>query len=207
MVISHIAKIIESFVSNQIIKYLEYHTFISIDQSTYLKRHSTQTSLYSVIGDWPEQINDNSLTGACLLDISKCFDFINHEFLLKKLEIYGMTDNELDWFSSYLTNRKQIVFFQQDCSDFQEVYSGVHQGSVLGPLLFLLLINDVSTEGCALNMYADDVIIYTSATTSDDLCMRLQLCVDNVHQWYNVNRLTVNKKNSAVMVIGSKAQL
>ena len=56
-------------------------------------------------------------------------------------------------------------------------------------------------------MYADDVIIYTSATTSDDLYMRLQLWVDNVHQWYNVNRLTVNKKNSAVMVIGSKAQL
>ena len=123
--------------------------------------------------------------------------------------MYGITGNELDWFSSYL-NRKQIVFFQQDSSDFQEVYSGVPQGSVLEPLLFLLFINDVSnftTEGWVLNMYADDVIIYTSATTSDELQMKLQLCVDNVHQWYNMNRLTVNKKKSAVMVIGSKAQL
>ena len=90
-----------------------------------------------------------------------------------------------------------MVFFQQDSSDFQEVYSGVPQGSVLGPLLFLLFINDVSnftTEGWVLNMYADDVIIYTSATTSDELQMKLQLCVDNVHQWYNMNRLTVSNR-------------
>ena len=209
-VISHIAKMIESFVSDQITKYLEDHAFISIDQSAYLKRHSTQTSLHRVIDDWLEQIHDNSLTGACLLDISKCFDSINHEILLKKLEMYGITGNELDWFSSYLKNRKQMVFFQEDSSDFQEVYSGVPHGSVLGPLLFLLFINDVSnfiTEGCALNMYAADVIIYTSAETSDELQMKLQLCVDNVHQWYNMNRLTVNKKKSAVMVISSKAQL
>ena len=201
---------IENFVSDQIIKYLEDHAFISIDQSAYLKRHSTQTSLHRVIDDCLEQIHDNSLTDACLLDISKCFGSINHEILLKKLEMYGITGNELDWFSSYLKNRKQMVFFQQDSSDFQEVYSGVPQSSVLGPLLFLLFINDVSnftTEGCALNMYADDVIIYTSAATSDELQMKLQLCVDNVHQWYNMNRLTVNKKKSAVMVIGGKAQL
>ena len=124
--------------------------------------------------------------------------------------MYGITGNELDWFSSYLKNRKRMVFFQQDSSDFQEVYSGVPQSSVLGPLLCLLFINDVSnftTEGCVLNMYADDVIIYTSATTSDELQMKLQLCVDNVHQWYNINRLTVNKNKSAVMVIDSKAQL
>ena len=74
---------------------------------------------------------------------------------------------------------------------------GFLKGSVLGPLLFLLFINDVSnftTEGCVLDMYADDVIIYTSATTSDELQLKLQLCVDNVHLWYNMNRLTVNKK-------------
>ena len=104
-----------------------------------------------------------------------------------------------------------MVFFQQDSYDFQEVYSGVPQGSVLGPMLLCkLFINGVSnftTDGCALNMYADDVIIYTSAETSDELQMKLQLCVDNVHQWYNMNRLTVNKRKSAVTVIGSKAQL
>ena len=181
-----------------------------MDHSAYLKRHSTQTSLHRVIDDWLDQINDNSLTGACLLDISKCFDSINHEILLKKLEMYGITGNELNWFSSYLKNRKQMVYFQQYCSEFQGVYSGFPQGSVLGPLFFLLFINDVSnfaTEGCVLNIYADDVIIYTSAPTSDELQKKLQLCVDNVHHWYHMNRLTINKKKSVVMVIGSKAQL
>ena len=111
-VISHIDKMIESFVSNQIIKYLEDHAFISIDQSAYLKRHSTQTSLHRVIDDWLEQINGNSLTGACSLHISKRFDFINHETLLKKIEMYGITGNELDCFSGYLKSRKQMVFCQ-----------------------------------------------------------------------------------------------
>ena len=105
--------------------------------------------------------------------------------------MYGIADNELHWFSTYLKNRQQMVFFQQECSEFKEIYSGVPQGSVLGPLLFLLFINDVSnftTDGCVLNMYADDVIIYTSAATSDDLQLKLQRCVDNIYQWYFRNK-------------------
>ena len=81
---------------------------------------------------------------------------------------------------------------------------------MLGPLLFLLFINDVSnftTEGCVLNMYAGDVIIYTSAPTSDEIQKKLQLCVDNVHHWYHMNRFTFNKNKSAVTVIGNKAQI
>ena len=81
-VISHMAILPKNFVSKQSIKYLENHAFISIDQSAYLKRHSTHTSLHRVINDWLEQINDNSLNGACLLDISKCFDSINYEIFL-----------------------------------------------------------------------------------------------------------------------------
>ena len=74
---------VESLVSTQVVDYLESHKFLSIDQSAYLKRHSTQTSLHRVIGDSLEQINDNSLTSACLLDVFKCFDSINHAILLK----------------------------------------------------------------------------------------------------------------------------
>ena len=130
--------------------------------------------------------------------------------LIKQLEMYGIAENEFHWFSCYLKNCQQMVFFQKECSEFKKVYSGVPQGSVLGTLLFLLFINDVSNftiEGCVLNMYADDVIIYTSATTSDDLQLKLQRCVDNIYQWYFRNKLTINKKRSAVVMIGSKMQL
>ena len=82
--------------------------------------------------------------------------------------------------------------------------------SVLGPILFLLFINDISNftvEGCVLNMYADDVIIHTSATSKDALEYRLQVCIDNISNWYSMNKLCVNKKKFNVMVIGSKWQL
>ena len=209
-VIGHIAKMIESLVSYQIIDFLEEHSFISMDQSAYLKRHSTQTSLHRVIDDWLENVNDGAITGACLLDISKCFDSINHAILLKKLEMYGITSTELKWFSSYLSGRKQVVKFHQETSEFCDISCGVPQGSVLGPILFLLFINDISNfavEGCALNMYADDVIIYTSATSKDELESRLQVCIDNISNWYSMNKLCINKKKSNVMVIGSKWQL
>ena len=82
-----------------------------MDQSAYLKRHSTQTCHHPLIDDWLEHINDGEITGACLLDISKCFSSINHILLLKKLEMYGIIGSELDWFSSYLNGRKQFVNF------------------------------------------------------------------------------------------------
>ena len=95
-VIDHIAKMIESLVSYQIIDLFEEHCFISMDQSAYLKRHSTQTNLHRVIDDWLKIVNDHAITGASLLDISKCFESINHTIPLKKLEIYGITSTELN---------------------------------------------------------------------------------------------------------------
>ena len=208
--IGHIAKMIESLVSYQIIDFLEDHSFISMDQSAYLKRHSTQTSLHRIIDDWLENVNDGAITSACLLDISKCFDSINHTILLKKLEMYGITSTELKWFSIYLNKRKQVVRFHQETSEFCYITCGVPQGSVLGPILFLLFINDISNfavEGCVLNMYADDVIIYTSTTSKDELACRLQVCIDNISNWYSMNKLCINKKKANVMVIWRKWQL
>ena len=124
--------------------------------------------------------------------------------------MYGITSTELKWFPSYLSGRKQVVKFHQETSEFCDVTCGVPQGSVLGPILFLLLINDISNftvEGCLLNMYADDVIIYTSVTSEDELECRLQVCIDNISNWYSMNKLCINKKKSNVMVIGSKWQL
>ena len=86
--------------------------------------------------------------------------------------MYGFTSTELKWFFSYLKRRKQVVKFHQETSEFCDITRGVPRGSVPGPVLFLLFINDISNltaEGCILNMYADDVIIYTSAISNDEL--------------------------------------
>ena len=119
-VIDHIAKI-ESLVSYQTIDVLEEHSFISMDQSAYLKRHSTQTSLHRVLDDRIGNVNDCAIMGTCLLDISKCFDSINHTIRLKKSEMCGITSTELTWLSSYLRGRKQVVKFHQETSEFSYV--------------------------------------------------------------------------------------
>ena len=108
-VIGHIAKMVEQLVRSQLVNYLEEYSFITPDQSPYLKGHSTQTSLHRVIDDWLENINENQITGVCLLDISKCFDTISHSILLQKVSVYGIKQQELKWFSSYLDRRKQAV--------------------------------------------------------------------------------------------------
>ena len=160
--------------------------------------------------DWLENGNDGAIIGACLLDISKCFDSINHTILLQKLEMYDITSTELQRFSSYLIRRKQVVKFNQETSAFCDITCGVPQGPVLGPILFLLWINYISNftvESCVLSMYADDVIIYTSGTPKVELEYRLQVCIDNIFNWYSMNKLCINKKKFNVMVIGSKLQL
>ena len=181
-------------VSYQIIDFLESHSFMSMDQSAYLKMHSTQTCLYRVIDDWLEHINDGEITEACLLDISKCFDSINHIILLKKLEMYGIIGTELHWFSSYLNGRKQFVNFNNEISESCEIICGVPQGSVFGPILFLLSINDISNfavESCVSDMYADDVIIYTSAMSTHELEFKLQSCIGSISYWYDMNKLCI----------------
>ena len=124
--------------------------------------------------------------------------------------MYGITSTELKWLSSYLKGRKQVVEFHQETLEFCDITCGVPQVSLQG-LFFLIFINVISSfvvEACVLNMYADDVIIYTSATSKDELECMLQVCIDNMSNWYSVNKLCINKKKSNVMVIiGSKWQL
>ena len=192
-VINHIAKMMECLVSYQIIDFVEEHNLISMDQSVYLKRHSTQTGLHRVIDDWLENVNDCAITSAYLLGISKCFDSTNHTILLKKLEMYGITSTELKWFSSYLKGRKQVVKFHQVTSEFCDITCRVPQGSVPGPIVLSLFINDISNFA-VLNMYADDVIIYTSVTSKDELECRLQVCIDNISNWFGMNKLCIDKK-------------
>ena len=130
--------------------------------------------------------------------------------MLKKVDMCGITSTELKWLFSYLRGRKQVVKFHQKTSEVCDITCGVPQGSVLGPTLFLLFINDISNfavEACVLNMYAEDVIIHTSATSKYELECRLRFCIDNNSNWYSMNKLWINKQKSNVMVIGSKWQL
>ena len=129
--------------------------------------------------------------------------------------MYGITGTELDCFSSYRNGSKQFVNFDNETFESCEITCGVPQGSsfiwsLLGPILFLLFINEIANfavEGCVLNIYADDVIIYTSAVATHEPECKLQSCIDSIPNWYDKNKLCIDKKKYGVMVIGSKVQL
>jgi hypothetical protein len=208
-VIGHIAKLAESEVKEQLVHYLVTNGLITKDQSAYLKHHSTTTCLHRVIYDWQEAINDGEIIGACFLDISKCFDSIDHHLLKIKLTKYGITGTELDWFCSYLTGRKQVVRCNNVTSDSQAISIGVPQGSILGPILFLIYINDL-TQFSGLshcNLFADDALFYVNCKDVKSVENALQGAIDNVSEWYKCNKLTLNVKKSNIMIIHRKKHL
>ena len=120
------------------------------------------------------------------VDLSKAFDTLNHEILLSKLEYYGIRGIANDWFQSYLTNRKQFVIFDNILSNECLITTGVPQGSILGPLLFLLYINDICISSKLLHFisYADDTNIFYSCENIDDLCRIVNVELGCVMQWF-----------------------
>ena len=208
-VLSHVAKIFERNVHEQIVTYLEHHCFITPYQSAYLKKHSTVTCLHRVIDDMCENIDDGLVCGVCFLDIEKCFDTIHHDILLKKLRWYGIYGQELDWFKNYLYDRKRCVRVDNITSDVTSCPIGVPQGSILGHILFLLCVNDfaqyIDNQNC--NIFADDAMIYSFGIDIPETESKLQCALNTLTPWYSANRLSISAQKSAVMLIGKESQV
>jgi len=206
-VICHIAKIIEKVILVQLKDYLYDHQFISNVQSAYTKNHSTTTALHKVLSDVLDGINNNETNAMCFIDLQKCFDTIDRDILLKKLEQYGIRDGSLNWFKSYLKYRKQSVKANGFSSSFMEVIYGVPQGSILGPILFLLFINDLPMclESSYCNLFADDTIIYNQSHEIADAQQKLQNDLKNLESWFNNNNLHVNVDKSCCMQVSSRS--
>jgi hypothetical protein len=154
-------------------------------------------------------MDKGELNGILLVDFRKAFDLINHELLLKKLAIYGLKDSTLQWFTSYLTERKQLVSIGQSTSDLLPVRSGVPQGSSLGPLLFILFINDiplVNTESTSY-IYVDDTTLTNSGPSTNSVRTQLQTGADNLTTWASENRMAIHPDKTKVMLIGTQKRL
>jgi hypothetical protein len=204
-VIPHVAKIAEKNVQKQLLSYLISHDIISVNQSAFRPKHNTQTALHKVMDTWLDNLTDQLLTGICFLDIRKCFASINHNLLIRKLTLYGIKDIELSWFTDYLDDRKQIVK-HYGFSNVSQVKTGVPQGSVLGPILFLIFINDicqhVGISTC--NLYADDSVLFCQEKEIALLQASLQSSVNDVAKWYKYNQLALNTLKCEVMLVRSQ---
>ena len=203
-VVTHLSKILETCIQTQLMQYLEIHNLISSDQSAFMKKHSTQTSLHKLMDDIITTKDTNTNILMCFLDIQKCFDTIDHKLLLHKLSKYGIQNTSLSWFSSYLTNRRQTVTCNGKLSDFMDISIGIPQGSGLGPVLFLLFINDLPyvTDNFSFNLYADDTIIYKKDTDIANLIRKFDTDVPAISEWYKRNKLTLNTTKTEFLLIG-----
>lgn len=141
-----ISKICERHVHVTFLSWLQEFRLLAENQSAYMKNHSCVTALIDITDTLLLTMDKGDIKGLLMLDLSKAIDLINHDLLLKKLEIYGLGETTLGWFSLYLRMRKQAVAVNGTISDFLDISRGVPQGSILGPLLFITFMNELSFE-------------------------------------------------------------
>ena len=176
-VLPSVSKIIEKTVHKQIITFLEENNLIYSHQFGFRNKMCTEDAVILLLDSIRQKVDKGNMFGACFVDLSKAFDTISHSNLLTKLPGYGIHGRELAWFTDYLFHRKAMVQYKQARADLFNITSGVPQGSILGPLPFLLLFNDLVdvVKHAQVLKYADDTVVYISVKNVKDISNLLSI--------------------------------
>ena len=198
-----ISKMLEKHVHDSLMTYLTSHKLLHSTQSGFRPNHSCETALLQMVNKFLEAINSSQIIGMVMVDFRKAFDLVDHTLLLKKLRHYKLSDKTINWFSSYLLDRKQKVVINNIESRMENVLCGVPQGSILGPLLFLMFINDLPlyANNVATDLYADDTTLYMVGETQEYIEQNLQMALQNLSEWCKLNGMLLNTDKTKAMLI------
>ena len=201
-----ISRLFERLVANQLYEHMNDNGYFSLEQSGFLCLYSTVTCLLKNTDDWYNGLDLGKLVGVVFIDLKKAFDTVDHDILCRKLEYYGIQQQQLAWFKSYLSNRKQFSRVDGVDSSVEGINVGVPQGSCLGPLLFLIYINDLpqAVRKSSVSMYADDASLCHQSSDITQLHEAINSDLAQFEKWLKGNKLSLNVMKTHSMLISTK---
>ena len=202
-------KILEKLIHTQLSFYLEEDNILSNNQFGFRKQRSTSHAISQLLNQIYTNFNKSVVTTAIYIDFSKPFNCVQHQTLLNKLRQLRLDPKLINWIESYLTGRTQRTLVNSIYSDYLPVQQGVPQGSVLGPLLYIIYANDIidRIQNSSFTFYADDMVLYTKKKSISQAGDDLQKDPDSLTNWCVDNEIYININKTRVMFFGSKVKL
>jgi endonuclease/exonuclease/phosphatase family metal-dependent hydrolase len=200
-----IAKIMEKSIRDALLAHMRQHKLLSKRQYGFISGRSTLLQLLTVLEKWTDELDKGNIVDVIFLDFKKAFDKVPHTRLICKLRHYGFSGSILLWIESFLQGRTQRVVYQQTHSDWREVKSGVPQGSVLGPILFIIYVNSLpnQVEHSDVFLFADDTKVFKSILQPSDRD-KLQDDLEKMNEWTKESLLVFNAEKCVSMTIGRR---
>ena len=207
-VLSCFSKILEKIIYKRVITFLDKNDILSKNQFGFRNKYSTSMALVDICNKIVDTFEENSFMIGIFIDLSKAFDTINHSIMLSKLRHYGIRGIAYNWFSSYLSNRCQCTKYKSSVSSLKQISCGVPQGSLLGPLLFILYINDIENSSPLFSflLYADDTNIIYRHKDLNELQRQANDNLKKVSVWFRANKLSVNPQKCNFMIFSNRSR-
>ena len=206
-ILPSLSKIYEKVIYKQLNSFFE--TKLSALLCGFRSKYSTQHALSNLLFDWQSCLDKSGVVGTILMDLSKAFDCLPHDLLLAKMHAYGVEHQSLKLIKSYLTNRHQRVKLNSVFSSWKQITIGVPQGSILGPLLFNIFLNDLLLKNLTSEVcnFADDNTLYKCGQYAEDVIAALQLDLKIVLNWFEANQMMANPGKFQFMLLGNKQSM